>query len=52
MLVDIDIIIRVFYEKSTYEMSINRGRMTRTQGAYASLMKFSHFFSFSLDEKL
>ena len=41
-----------FYEKSTYEMSINRGRMTRTQGAYASLMKFSHFFSFSLDEKL
>ena len=30
MLVDIDILMRVFYEKSIYQMSINRGRTTTT----------------------
>ena len=37
MLVDIDIIMRVFMKKTSYQMSINRGRMTTTQGAHASL---------------
>ena len=27
-----------FYEKTSYQMSINRGRMTTNQGAYASLV--------------
>ena len=38
MLVDIVIIMWVFYEKCTYQMSINKGRMTTTQGAHASLV--------------
>ena len=27
-----------FYEKTSYQMSINRGRMTTTEGAHASLV--------------
>ena len=38
MLVDIDIIVRVFNEKTSFQMSINRGRMTTTEGAHASLV--------------
>ena len=37
-----------FYEKSTYQMSINRGRTNTTQGAYISLMGILFFFSISL----
>ena len=33
MLVDIDIIMRVFMEKTSYQISINRGRTTTTEGA-------------------
>ena len=36
--IDIDIITRVFYEKTSYQMSINRGRTTTTIGAHASLV--------------
>ena len=32
MLVDIDIIMRVFNEKTSYQMSINRGRTTTIKG--------------------
>ena len=52
MFVDIDIIMRVFYEKYTYQKSINKGRMTTNQGAYASLVGISPFFSLSLGEEL
>ena len=27
-----------FYEKTSYQMSINRGRMTTTEGAHTSLV--------------
>ena len=37
-----------FYEKSTYQMSINKGRMTTTQGAHASLVRLLSFFLFLL----
>ena len=46
MLVDIDIIIRVFMKKTSYQMSINRGRMTITQGAHASLVGILSFIIF------
>ena len=46
MLVDIDIIMRVFYEKSTYQMSINREIMTTTQGTHASLVRILSFLLF------
>ena len=48
MLVDINIIMRVFSEKSTYQMSINRGRTTTIQGAHASLVKIISFLLLSL----
>ena len=32
-----------FYEKSTYQMSINRERMSMTLGAHASLMRILSF---------
>ena len=48
MLVDIDIIMRGLYQKSTYQMSINRGRMTTTQGAHASLVRILSFCLFYL----
>ena len=41
-----------FYEKTLYQISINRGRMIRTKGAHASLTGFSRFFYFSLGEEL
>ena len=42
-----------FYIKITYQMSINRGRMTTTQGAHASLVVIlTFFFSFSLGKEL
>ena len=43
MLVDIDIIMRIFYEKSTNQMSKNRGRTTTTKGAHASLVVLISF---------
>ena len=35
-----------FYEKLTYQMSINRGRTTTTQGAHASPMRILSFLLF------
>ena len=46
MLIDIDIIMRVFYEKYIYQMSINRRRMIRPQGADVSLVGILSFFLF------
>ena len=37
-----------FYEKSSYQMSINRGRTTTTKGDHASLVGILSFFSLSL----
>ena len=34
-----------FYEKTSYQMSINRGRMTTIQGAHASFLGILSFFS-------
>ena len=45
MLVDIDIIIRVFMKK------IGEGR-PQLKGPMQALWEFSHFFSFSLGEEL
>ena len=53
MLVDIDIIMRVFIKKTSYQMSINRGRRTTNEGSHESLIGIlSFFFSFSLGEEL
>ena len=41
-----------FYEKTSYQMSINRGRTTRTQGAHASLVRILSILLFSLSEEL
>ena len=49
MLVDIDIIMKVF-EKTSHKMSINRGRVTTTEGAHESLVRIFSlllFFSWS-----
>ena len=46
MLMDIDIILRVFFNKRTYLMYINRERTTK--GAHARLMKLTPFFLFVL----
>ena len=46
MLEDIDKIMRVFIKKTSYQMYINRGRMTTTQGAHASLMRILSFLIF------
>ena len=35
-----------FYEKTSSQMSINRGRMTTTQGAHASLVGILSFLLF------
>ena len=35
---DIDIIMRVFIKKTSFQMSINRERTTTTVGAHASLV--------------
>ena len=41
-----------FYEKTSYQMSINRGRTTKTRGGHASLVRILYFFSLSLGEEL
>ena len=42
-----------FYEKTSYQMSINRGRTTTTEGAHASLVGIlSILLFFSLGEEL
>ena len=46
MLVDIDIIIRVFMEKTFYQISINKWKTTTTQGAHASLVRILYFLIF------
>ena len=35
-----------FYEKTSFQMSINRGRMTTTKGAHASLVGIISFLLF------
>ena len=35
-----------FYKKSTYQMSIYRGRMTTNKGSHASLMEILSFLFF------
>ena len=35
-----------FYEKISYQISINRGRTTTTQGAHASLVRILSFLLF------
>ena len=35
-----------FYEKTSYQMSINRGRKTTTEGAHASLVRILSFLLF------
>ena len=37
-----------FYEKISFQMSINRGRTTTTEGAHASLVRILFFSSLSL----
>ena len=37
-----------FYENTSYQMSINKGRTTTTQGIHASLMGILSFYSLSL----
>ena len=37
-----------FYEKTLYQMSINRGRTTTTKGAHASLVRILSILLFSL----
>ena len=46
MLVDIDIIMRVFMKIISYQMSINRGRTTTTEGAHASFVRTLSFLLF------
>ena len=46
MLVDIDISMRDFIKKFTYQMSKNRERMTTTLGAHASLVRILSFLLF------
>ena len=52
MLADIDIAMRVFYKKFTYQMSINRGRMTTAVGAHLSLVIILSFLTLSFGEDL
>ena len=35
-----------FYEKTSYQMSINKGRMTTNEGAHASLVGILSFLLF------
>ena len=48
MLVDLYIYYEDFYEKSVYQMSLNSGRMTTTQGANVSFMRIIYFSSLYL----
>ena len=41
-----------FYEKTSFQMSINRGRMTTTEGAHANLVGILSILLFSLGEEL
>ena len=41
-----------FYKKITYQMSINRERMTTSQGSHESLVRIFFFLSFSRGEEL
>ena len=52
MLVDIDIIMRVFMKKTSFQMSINRGEQPQLKVPMQALWEFSPFFSFSLSEEL
>ena len=52
MLVDIDIIMRVFMKKTSYQISKNKGRTTTNKVPMQALWEFSPFFSFSLGEEL
>ena len=51
MLVNIDIIMRVFTKKSTYQISIIGGERSQLKVPLKVLWEFSHFFSFSLGEE-
>ena len=42
----LDIIMRVFMKKTSYQMSINRGRMTTSEGAHARLVGILLFLIF------
>ena len=46
--INIDIVIRVFNKKFTYQMHINKERTTITQGAHVSLVRNSLHSSLSL----
>ena len=46
MLADIDIIMRVFIKKFTYQISINKERMTTAEGAHACLVRILAFLLF------
>ena len=37
-----------FYEKTSFQMSINRGRTTTTEGAHASLVRILYILLFLL----
>ena len=52
MLVDIDTIMRVFCDNSTYSTSKNKEKVTQLKVPIPALQEFSHFFSFSLGETL
>ena len=41
-----------FYEKTTYQMSINKGRITTFKEPIQGSWEFSPFFSFSLGEEV
>ena len=42
-----------FYEKTSYQMSINSGRMITTRGAHASLVRIISFLLFiSFEEEI
>ena len=52
MLVYIDIIMRVFMKKTSYQIAINRGRRPQLEVPMQALWEFSPLFSFSLGEEL
>ena len=41
-----------FYEKTSYQMYINRGEGSQLKVPMQALWEFSYFFSFSLGEEL
>ena len=46
MLIDIDIIMRVFIKKIKYQMFINKDRATTVEGAHESLVGILSFLPF------